>query len=231
MNKRMYLIVDVETANSTEDALTYDFGMAVVDRYGTVYYKKSVIVRDIFMGEKELMKSAYYAEKIPEYWEAIWSKRSQVMSFYELRRLVLSVMRRYNVYAVAAYNAHFDVTASNTTQRWLTKSKYRYFFPYGTKVYCIWNMACQTICSKRNYQKFCIANGMVSEKGNISTSAESVYAYLHSNPDFEEEHKGLDDVLIEAEIFAKCMRSHKKIDKGINRGCWRMAQKKTELAT
>lgn len=230
MNKRLYLVVDVETANFTDDPFVYDFGMAVCDKDGKVYYKKSVVVKDIFYREKELMESAYYAVKIPEYHEAIKRGISQVMSFYELRRLVHSVMKRYNIYAVCAYNAYFDTTASNKTQRWLTKSKYRFFFPYGTKVYCIWNMACQTICNKKNYYKFCVQNGLVSEKGNISTSAESVYAYLHSNPDFKEEHKGLDDVLIEAEIMAKCFKSHKKMERGINRGCWRIAQKYNAVA-
>lgn len=230
MKKRLYLVVDVETANITDDPFVYDFGMAVVDKNGKVYYKKSIVVRDIFFGEKELMTSAYYSEKIPEYYDAIRNKTSQIMTFYELRRLVHSVMKRYNIYAVCAYNAYFDTTASNKTQRWLTKSKYRFFFPYGTKVFCIWHMACQTICNKKNYYKFCVQNGLVSEKGNISTSAESVYAYLHSDPDFKEEHKGLDDVMIEAEIMAKCFKSHKKMERGINRGCWRIAQKYKAVA-
>jgi hypothetical protein len=50
-----------------------------------------------------------------------------------------------------AYNAAFDMNGLNKTQRYITKSAYRWFFPYGVKVECIWHMACQTICSQKKY--------------------------------------------------------------------------------
>jgi hypothetical protein len=71
-----------------------------------------------------------------------------------------------------------------------------------------------------------VANGFVSDKGNISTSAETVYRFLTNNLDFQEEHKGLEDVLIETAIFAKCVAKKKKMSRKINRGCWRLAQRK-----
>ena len=40
----------------------------------------------------------------------------------------------------------------------------------------------------------------ISEKGNYLTNAESCYAYLTQNEDFEEEHTALADVEIEIEI-------------------------------
>ena len=56
------------------------------------------------------------------------------------------------------------------------------------------------------------------------TSAEVVWAYLTDNVDFEEKHTGLEDVKIEVQIMAHCFRQHKKMDKGINRLCWRTPQ-------
>lgn len=226
MNKKYYLVLDVETANSTEDALVYDIGYAVTDRNGMIYTADSFIVSDIFFKEAELMKSAYYATKIPEYLKGIERKAFKIKTFYEARSAILSVMEKYKVEAVAAYNAHFDYTALNTTQRWLTKSKYRFFLPYGTKVYCIWNMACQVICTQKRYNKFCFENGLVNPLGNIKTSAETVYAYITKNANFSECHTGLEDVLIETKIFAHCFRQHKKMDKSINRLCWKIPQKK-----
>ena len=44
-------------------------------------------------------------------------------------------MKRYNTNIVCAHNSRFDYNALNTTQRYLTKSKYRYYFPYGTEVW------------------------------------------------------------------------------------------------
>ena len=65
------MILDVETANSTDDALVYDIGYTIVDRKGKVYEEKSYVIYDIFVLEKELMQSAYYAEKIPLYEEKL----------------------------------------------------------------------------------------------------------------------------------------------------------------
>ena len=70
MDKRIkyYLVVDVETANDLENPLVYDIGGVVTDKQGRIYESFSFVVRDVFVGEKDLMKSAYYAEKVPEYW-------------------------------------------------------------------------------------------------------------------------------------------------------------------
>lgn len=227
-SKKYYLVLDVETANSTDDALVYDLGYVVCDKKGTIYEADSFIVSDIFYKEAELMQSAYYAKKIPMYIEGIKSRAFNVVTFYEARAKLLDAMRRYNVEAVCAYNANFDYTALNTTQRWLTKSKYRYFLPYGTKVYCIWHMACQLICTQKGYIKFCLENDFVSPSGNIKTNAETVYAYMTRDICYEENHTGLEDVLIETKILAKCFAQHKKVEKNINKFCWRIPQAKVK---
>jgi hypothetical protein len=224
MRKNYYLVLDVETANSTEDALVYDLGFAVCDKKGIIYEADSFVVTDIFFDERELMESAYYAKKLPQYFQGIKEKTFKVRSFYQVREILRKILLKYSITAVCAYNADFDTRALNTTQRWLTKSKYRFFLPYGTKIFCIWNMACQTICLQKSYVKFCLENGLVSNCGNIKTSAETVYAYLTDNADFNEEHTGLRDVLIEVQIMAHCFRQHKRMEKGINRLCWRIPQ-------
>lgn len=223
-----YLVLDVETANSLDDALVYDIGCAIVDKYGRTYATFSAIVREVFCDERELMKSAYYASKIPEYIDSIARGERRIMRFHEIRTHILFLMRKWNVKAVCAYNASFDINALNTTERWLSKSKYRFFFPYDTEIMCIWNMACQTICQRPTYKNFCEQHNLTSNrKGepdakNYSTSAETVYKYLTLNPDYTEEHKGLDDVIIEAYIMHRVFASHKAMPNGtgINRACW-----------
>ena len=226
MNKHYYLVCDIETANHAEDALAYDVGLAIIDRNGTVYEKHSFICREIFFDEADLMQSAYYARKIPEYYEGIADGSRKVATLYEIRSIVFDLYKKWNYKAIMAYNAYFDNSGLNRTQRYITKSKYRWFFPYGVPVHCIWHMACQTICSMKKYHKFCTDNGFISKSGNIQTSAEVVYRFLTGNTDFEEEHKGLEDVLIEAYIFAECVRKHKKMNRNINRACWRIPQRK-----
>lgn len=223
-----YLVVDVETANSLDDPLVYDIGGVVTDKQGRIYEQFSFVVRDIFVYERDLMQTAYYAAKIPDYIEDIHNNKRVMLDFYNIRNYVHGIMRKYNIKDVAAYNANFDRNALNTTQRWLTKSKYRWFFPYGTNFVCIWNMACQTLCQRKTYKDFCERNNLTSNrKGeptakNYSTSAETVYKYLTLNATYEEEHKGLEDVYIETTIFKRCFAAKKKMPygKGIRRNCW-----------
>ena len=226
MKKNYYLVLDVETANTTEDALVYDLGYAVCDRHGEIYEYCSMVVSDVYDDKKELMNTCYYHEKLPKYEEGLKNNDFERVSLYEARKRIVDAIEKYDVCAVCAYNAHFDKTALNTTERYITKSKYRYFLPYGIPVYCIWHMACQVICTQKRYSKFCIENGFLSPKGNILTNAETVYAYINKDIYFEEAHTGLQDVLIETQIMAHCFRQHKKMDKNINRLCWRIPQKK-----
>ena len=223
--KKFYLVLDVETANSTDDPLVYDLGGAVCDKKGNIYDTFSFIVRDIFDLESDLMQSAYYAKKIPLYHNGLNQGQFQRVSFYTARKHVLDLIKCYSITEVYAYNANFDRNALNKTQRWLSKSKYRYFLPFGVKFNCIWHMACQTICSQKTYYNWATANGLVSPAGNLKTSAETVYAYISNQDQFEEDHTGLQDVLIEVAILAHVFRQHKKVDRSINRLCWRIPQK------
>ena len=224
--KEMYLVIDTETCNTIEQPLPYDVGYAICDRYGNIVLEKSFVVAETFLDMPEVMQSAYYAEKIPRYWEDIKNGTRVVKSIWNIRRELHADMKTYDVKWVGAYNMGFDKRALNNVMRYTTKSFCRWFFPFGTKFFCIWHMACQTLMNSRNYIRFAKENGLESEKGNILTSAESCYRYLKNMIDFSESHTGLEDVKIEIEIMAKCFATHKKIDKSINSACWRIPQAK-----
>lgn len=219
------MVLDIETANMVEDALAYDIGFVVTNRFGEIIEKKSLIVREIFNNERELMRSAYYGHKVPQYIEQLKAKESQMVNIYEAKKIVGDIIKQYKIKKVFAYNANFDKSGLDRTLRYVTKSKYRWFLPYGTKICCIWHMACQVIFTQRSFKKFALDNGFYSASGNFQTSAEIAYRYITKNVDFDEEHKGLDDVFIETAILAHCFRQHKKMDKKINRMCWRIPTK------
>lgn len=224
MNRKYYLVLDVEGAGLIDCAFVYDVGGAIVDKKGNIYDSFSYIVSDIYDEPNEMIKTAYYANKLPLYYEKIIKGEIKIASLYDIREHIKSLISQYKVDEVMAYNAKYDRDALNNTQRWTTKSKYRYFLPYGIKVSCIWHMACQVICTQKSYRKFAIENGFVSEKGNIQTSAEVVYSYMIDEK-FVEEHTGYEDVKIEVAIMARCFRQHKKMKRTINRWCWRIPQK------
>lgn len=209
------LMVDTETANGLDDPLVYDFGCAVIDTRGNVYETRSFVNKDVFRGCQDLMQTAYYANKIPTYWEQIWNGERTMKTLYEIQKEVRELMEKYGITEVAAHNARFDYKATNTTLRYQTSSKFRYFFPYGTKYIDTLKMATDTICQQPTYKAWCKANGYTYGKNNniCRKTAEVIYKYISCDNDFEEEHTGLADVLIETKILAHCYKQHKKMRK------------------
>ena len=224
--KELFLIIDTETANSIEQPLCYDIGYAICDRQGKIYLERSFVVSELFLDHKDLMQSAYFADKIPQYWEDIKNGTRVLKSIFNIRKQIHEDMKKYSIRKVGAYNMGFDKRALNNTSRYCSQSRFRWFFPWGTTYICIWNMACQLLLARPSYIKFAIKNNFISEKGNILTNAECCYRYLTKNTNFKEEHQGLDDVNIEAEILLACFKQHKKVNQNPYQACWRMVQNK-----
>ena len=218
------LVLDTETANTLVDedgrmdmssVLMYDCGWSVVDTKGNVYLERSFVNRDIFVYERELMRSAYYGWKIPRYVEDLRNGDRIMANTYEIRQQMLADMELYHITEVVAHNARFDLNALNTIQRWTTKSQYRYWFPYGTEVWDTMKMARDVIHKMPTYRRFCEEHGFLTANGRLSTTAENLYRFITKNPDFVESHTGLEDVQIEREIMFYCFRQHKKMRKGL----------------
>ena len=211
--KSYYIVFDTETTNGLDDPIVYDLGFAVIDKNGNVYEKHSFVIGEVFYGMKELMKSAYYAEKIPQYVEQIKRGERKVVSLYTAKKIFAQACKEYNVKAVIAHNARFDYRATSKTQRYLTKSKYRFFLPYGVEIWDTMKMANDTICKQVHYKEFCYNNGYLTKNGRVRKTAEILYRYISGEHDFIESHTGLEDVMVEKEIFVHCLRQHKPMRK------------------
>lgn len=217
------IVLDTETTNTLvdesgrldmTDVLVYDVGWAVVDRNGKVYETASYVNRDIFCKEKELMGQAYFADKIPQYWEEIKSGKRKIADFYEIRAALIDTLDRYDTTIICAHNARFDRNALNRTQAYLSKSRFRWFFPYGKIEW--WDsmaMARSIVAKMPSYVKFCEQNEYVTAKGKPKLTAEVLYRFITHNNEFVESHTGLEDVMIEKEIMAYCFRQHKPMEK------------------
>jgi hypothetical protein len=207
-------VLDTETANSLDDPLVYDLGWVVTDKRGKVYEKRSYINYDVYARERDLMRTAYYAKKLPMYEGQIKNKERKIVSWENLRRIFRRDMEKYNITTVCAHNAYFDLKALNTTERYITKSKWRYFFPKEIEIWDTMKMAEDVLVNSPTYRQW-------AEERNYWTgnrprlTAEILYRFISCNEDFEEEHTGLADVLIEKEILAYCFRKHKKMRKGV----------------
>ena len=217
MDRRVsyYMVLDTETANSMDDPMMYDIGGAIVDKRGHVYESFSFVIYDVFCADRALFDTAYYADKRALYEQGIASGDRKIVGIYTARNAVRALCERWNVKAIIAHNARFDYKSTNTTLRYLTKSKARYFLPYGVPVWDTLKMAQDTICKQPTYKRWCARNGYLQKNGRPRATAEILYRYITLNNDFIESHTGLEDVLIEKEIFVRCVRQHKKMRKSV----------------
>ena len=223
--KKYIMVLDTETTNNNmeskfNDGLVYDIGFTIADKKGNVYAKRSYAVKEIF-DWTELMDTAYYKNKLPKYYEKLVKGEMKKETIWNIRKAINTAMEYFNITEVWAFNANFDLTTLNNTVRYLSGSGCRYFFKYGTQICDIWHVACQTLGLQKTFQWENVRN----TKGNLITNAERMFGYIIQDETFEEEHTGLADAEIETKILARCLASHKSIDKKINRACWRIPQK------
>lgn len=206
-----FIVIDTETTNSLDDPITYDIGFVVMDTTGRVYEKKSYVVADIFLDE-ELMASAFFKEKIPQYWEEIKAGKRELRRFDTIRRIFSQIVNKYDVKIISAHNARFDYRALNLTQRFITSSKWRYFFPYGVEIWDTLKMARATLKHDAQFDQFCYDNEYLTQNMRKRFNAETLYRFITNDVSFIESHTGLEDVEIEKEIFLFCIRQNPDLD-------------------
>lgn len=200
-----YIVLDTETTNSIDDPIVYDIGFAVIDETGRVYAKFSFVVAEVFL-DKELMASAYFADKIPQYWRDIEDGERELRTLNTIRKELKRVCEEFEVEAIVAHNARFDYRSTTMTQRYLTSSKYRYFLPYGVELWDSLKMAREVFKNDEAYSKFCYENDFLTSRGVRRYTAEILYRFITNDVSFIESHTGLEDVMIEKEIFVECLR-------------------------
>lgn len=219
--KKYFMVLDTETCpiNPTEEdvnpknMLVYDIGFCIIDKKGNVYDKGSYVIKDIFVNEPLKMRSAYYYNKLPMYVQELANGDRILISLKKVRKIIHETLEKYNTNIVMCHNAYFDYTSLNTTIRFLNKGKY--FFNYGIEIWDTLKMFYDTIYRQKSYIKFCIENGYMTKHKTPrpQAKAETIHRYLTNNTDFIESHTGLEDVLIEKDIFVNCLRQHKKMRK------------------
>lgn len=222
------VIMDTETAgdvNNRTSLRVYDIGYQIVNNNFETIVERRYFVSEVF-NDHALMNSAYYANKLPQYYQALANKEVEIRSWLAIMREFAELCKAYKVKEVWAFNAGFDRDATNATTEALSNGYRTWFTPYGVEWKCIQRAAAMTICNSNNYFQFAYDNNFVSAKGNVQTTAEAVFAFLSDNPDYKEEHTALEDVKIETQILARVKRRHQKIETKPNRAAWRAPQKR-----
>lgn len=201
------IVLDTETANTLDDPLCYDIGWAVIETSTWEVVKtRSFVVAEIFL-DRDLMREAYFADKIPAYWEEIKAKKRTLARLKTIRFALLDDCKAFNITSIFAHNSPFDWKSCTLTQRLCTCSKYRWFFPWSVKVCDTLSMARKHFADNQDYTDFCKHNQYLCKNGRNRFTAEILFRFISGNNEFVEAHTGLEDVLIEKEILRVCVEN------------------------
>lgn len=219
-----YIILDTEgfaTDKGAKDfgkvSLAYDIAWLVVTPEGVI--PRHYLVREVFQDTR--MSTAYYADKLPQYYEALGKGDLELMNFKNIYNLFRADCKEHKVKSVWAYNARYDRDSLNFTLRTLSNGFASFFIPYGVKWRDIWDYA-SVITGTKKFVRWCEQNSLISEKGNPSTTADTVGKYLRKDMTYAEEHTALSDCYDELQILEAAKRRKSKSRKTMGQG-WRDA--------
>lgn len=209
------IVLDTETAPTPAckgcDATqmrVYDLGWIVMDTAsGDVVETFNALVRETW-NDNTLMRSAYYAAKLPWYRELVTRGVLPVMGVRDVRRALADACEEWNVNGIWAWNVRFDYQTLNATIADFSNGFVPYFMPKGVKCYDVMSVAAMSVCDTKKYRAWCEQSGNVTPKGKPRTTAEAVHRYLSGDADFTESHTALDDARIEAATLAACYKRH-----------------------
>lgn len=212
MSREKFIVLDVE---GMSNARPYNIGYIVADRYGKIYKRRSfAFTACIWENIQSCLRSGQAVEMTHKNIQEILNdqnnrkrkRKYQLVSIAEFFNIFNKDIQRFKVKRIFAYNVMFDKSAIN---RLLGDS----LFDSINVEWCdIISGILTTKLMTKKYIIFCIENGYVTAKGNPQYKAEIVYRYLTDNLNFEEEHTGLADVLIEYEILLIAFKAHRKLD-------------------
>lgn len=207
-----------------ETSCVYDMGWVIMDnKTFEIKARRSYVISDVFYGMADAMKSAYYADKLPQYHEGIKSGEWIVKSFMDVWRKFAEDCKEFKVKQVWAFNALYDLKALNSTMHRLSNGFRNYFFPYGITIMDVWACSANTITCRKKYVQWTFDNGYYNKiSNNPKTSAEVIYRYLTDDNDFIERHTACADAEIEAFILRRVLKAKKKKTDKLGNG-WRMA--------
>lgn len=199
------IVIDTETTNSLEEPIAYDIGWAIIDEDYNAVKTESYAIAEVFT-DSEFMSSAYYADKVPFYWDDIFNGSRKLARLATVVRALNADIKTYEVTEVYAHNARFDYRSTTLTQRYITSSKYYFMLPKNVTFFDTLKMSRQAFAKDPIYIDFCKTNGFMTKHKvpRPRLTAEVIYRFLTGDTNFTEAHQGLADVLIEKEILKAC---------------------------
>ena len=232
MNKRYTLILDTETVSNNKGFSLYgnyvfDIGATlcvIEDSNITILENFNYLVEEIYKDE-DLMKNYFFGEdRLNSFYKE--NNDIEICSWNKIIEHFKKIIEDLEIEDYAAFNITFDM---NSIQSTCDKLKTDNPFKDLTKV-DLYNKSCQALADDENYKIFCVENGRVTEKGNIKSDAESVFAYLFNAPSIIESYTALLDAILETKIYQWLLKEEKEQDTFFedtpNTQAWRLVQYK-----
>lgn len=221
--RKVFAVLDIETITSAR--LCFDIAWILYDSKGNELERSNFLVSEVMdtpFSSILIRRDSFMKNKADFYMDGIAFDSFEFASLRDIWAAFNNISVRYNAKVVmCAYNAKFDYTVLNDNMQAYYGCD---FFSNNSEVVDIMTMALATICDTNKYVRWCQLNGMVTEKGNIKTNAETVYAYLMRDKDYTEAHHALADCEIEADILFKARKYRKKHHKQFAMPVFRCAE-------
>lgn len=198
------MVFDTET---TPSSFTYNVGYVIYDTdTRETLVPKDFVIEQVWHNNM-LFTSAYYANKRPLYVNSMRARKSKLIKFGYACQEMIRDIKAFDVSSAYAYNSPFDENVFNVNCDW-----YKCANPFDNiPIYDIRGYVHNFLINE-DYINFCEEHECFTEKGNYSTTAETVYRFLINDPNFEEEHTALADSLIERDILIKTLEKGAELE-------------------
>ena len=190
------IILDTETI-SLQKPFVYDIGFIIVDENFKTLESRHFVIQQVY-DNKELFATAYYSVKKPRYIKLLRLKRAEKIHYGKALQKIKHLMKKYEVNEIYAYNSPFDKRALEFTTNF-----YKVQNVFENKEFIDIKKLAKDLHNQIDYLLFTETHNKRTPTGRPSKTAETTYQFIINDPNFVEDHMGLQDCEIELEILRK----------------------------
>jgi len=190
------IILDTETI-SLQKPFVYDIGFIIVDENFQTLESRHFIIQQVY-DNKELFATAYYSVKKPRYAKLLRLKRAEKIHYGRALQKIKFLMKKYEVNEIYAYNSSFDKRSLEFTTNF-----YKVQNVFENKEFIDIKKLAKDLHNQIDYLLFTETYNKRTPTGRPSKTAETTYQFIINDPNFIEDHMGLQDCEIELEILRK----------------------------
>lgn len=200
------VVFDTETAN-IDKPFCYNIGYLIYNSdEDSVVLRREYVVEQVWHNLM-LYTTAYYADKRELYVSRMKARKIIMDKYGYICQQMIRDFKAYEIQYAYAYNSPFDKRVIDYNCEWFKCNN-----PFdNVDILDIRGCVHEFVAGDKEFKDFCEKYKKLTESGNYSTTAETLFQYLSKDESFEEEHTALADSEIELEILKYCMDKGAKL--------------------